>query len=1165
MENTEPHPPLNMAQTQSEPLENKLRSMILTHADAPAAMPQTDPLLSSAQAQMPSQQDQPPNKKSPGQSKQEPSLVKPTKKRPNQAQRRQMSAQLAITFDPRPPLPHTARPYMSPVSNSGPFHSTTSTNTSLSSPSQRNQHLHHTHRSTRPQSAPFRSTGFPHHADQPRFVSSSTRAKLLKSHPFPVHDSHQPHITSTYDSSSSRALRNPNASHCNHRGGFAHGHNYSRSDGHQGRPPMPSLDVIEREQSFLNFLSNKVSSNAEIERSDIAEKEIFRLHIEKLCQDAIARHEAECFPGGKFHPDSVQLKCFGSLSSGFATKASDMDLGILSPMSQMQPDEPGSPIPRLLEKAFLDAGLGARLISRTRVPIIKVCEKPTMKLRQDLLHEREKWDSGISGNSNEADDELHEENHESAEEHGGKDGALVDMLHGPESPTDLEPEEYNRRLKMLSQKPNQALSNYNIVSKKLLRKLGGHEIRHSNVSSLQPRDISVLADVCRQYIHGLIDPILRHRLLAHPVNSSLFFDPPQIDHIVRSLASIHHQTEGEKLVMAWETRTFKERDHMMEEHALQIINAWNDLQNRSCASLEPLSYTKDLERALGELRKIPSLQMKVFEQSQHETATDYHQRAVTLLSELGGTDSTTSSWDLSSFVDYYIAGIRNPQLRLAVEEFSQELPVKLLAPVALRHKSLQLALDYERAIEKELYNKEHAEILREYIEILRGPINVTRAEDSVQYGITMTKETQEIIRAAQTLTDPTTMACNQARDQYRDKLEFPSSGIGVQCDINFSAHLALQNTLLLRCYSHTDPRVRPIVLFVKHWAKMRNINQAYRGSLNSYGYVLMVLHYLVNIADPFICPNLQQLAPSVDPNISASDHEQTVQCKGRNVRFWRDEEEIKRLASQGHLNMNTESIGSLLAGFFEYFTEKSLRNGKHRGFDWGRDVLSLRTHGGLLTKYQKGWTGAYTQKIDNANQNFGTSHSHIVGSSPPENELQGSGMTPELPMGSTNLQSSVATVITSPELSHLPQGQKKASRVESKIKEVKHRYLFAIEDPFELDHNVARTVTHNGIVAIRDEFRRAWRIIQEAGRGVYREDLLQDAKAKIKEKKYQQFRELLAEIHGEKISHKIETEEVCRSKSVSRAAENALYVPSHSAGSSVSMALSEPLPPPSMK
>ena len=54
-------------------------------------------------------------------------------------------------------------------------------------------------------------------------------------------------------------------------------------------------------------------------------------------------------------------------------------------------------------------------------------------------------------------------------------------------------------------------------------------------------------------------------------------------------------------------------------------------------------------------------------------------------------------------------------------------------------------------------------------------------------------------------------------------------------------------------------------------------------------------------------------------------------------------------------------------------------------------------------------------------------------------------------------------------------------------KEVRHRYLFSIEDPFELDHNVARTVTHNGIVAIRDEFRRAWRILSAVGRNMQAE------------------------------------------------------------------------------
>ena len=84
------------------------------------------------------------------------------------------------------------------------------------------------------------------------------------------------------------------------------------------------------------------------------------------------------------------------------------------------------------------------------------------------------------------------------------------------------------------------------------------------------------------------------------------------------------------------------------------------------------------------------------------------------------------------------------------------------------------------------------------------------------------------------------------------------------------------------------------------------------------------------------------------------------------------------------------------------------------------------------------------------------------------------------------------------------------------MKEIRHRYLFAIEDPFELDHNVARTVTHNGIVAIRDEFRRAWRIIRNAGRNVVPEDLLEDVTAD-KKRERDSFSELLVEIHGNKL------------------------------------------------
>ncbi|KAF2198337.1 PAP/OAS1 substrate-binding domain-containing protein, partial [Delitschia confertaspora ATCC 74209] len=253
------------------------------------------------------------------------------------------------------------------------------------------------------------------------------------------------------------------------------------------------------------------------------------------------------------------------------------------------------------------------------------------------------------------------------------------------------------------------------------------------------------------------------------------------------------------------------------------------------------------------------------------------------------------------------------------------------------------------------------------------------------------------------------------REKVLGPLDFPKFGVGIQCDINFSNPLALHNTHLLRCYSLCDPRVRPMVLFVKSWAKRRKINSSYSGTLSSYGYVLMVLHYLVNVAYPPVCPNLQLCwrAPTNAEEFAREMRETTIE--GYSVRFWRNEAEIMARARAGELTQNNQSLGALLRGFFAYFASSPGPRNPQSGygppsFIWTSEVLSLRTPGGILKKHAKGWTGAKSTIVNG--------------------------------------------------------------------KEVRHRYLFAIEDPFEWDHNVGRTVQHHGIVAIRDEFRRAWRILQ---------------------------------------------------------------------------------------
>ncbi|KAL9055624.1 MAG: hypothetical protein Q9162_003434 [Coniocarpon cinnabarinum] len=267
------------------------------------------------------------------------------------------------------------------------------------------------------------------------------------------------------------------------------------------------------------------------------------------------------------------------------------------------------------------------------------------------------------------------------------------------------------------------------------------------------------------------------------------------------------------------------------------------------------------------------------------------------------------------------------------------------------------------------------------------------------------------------------------RPWYRERppgpLDFPKHTAGILTDINFSNPLGIHNTALLHAYATCDVRVRLLVLFVKLWASHRKINSGYNGTLSSYGFVLMVLHFLVNICSPPVCPNLQlwetqRVVQSADwpPQrlfVEPDPHDPNQVCEGLDVRFHRNEIELADLARRQLLTHNREPLGALLRGFFIYYATQGPAS-VHGGFNWTRDVLSLRSPNGVLSKVEKTWTGAKTTE-----ENGG--------------------------------------------------------------KEVKHRYLFAIEDPFELDHNVARTVTHHGIVAIRDEFRRAARILDKIGQG----------------------------------------------------------------------------------
>ena len=46
------------------------------------------------------------------------------------------------------------------------------------------------------------------------------------------------------------------------------------------------------------------------------------------------------------------------------------------------------------------------------------------------------------------------------------------------------------------------------------------------------------------------------------------------------------------------------------------------------------------------------------------------------------------------------------------------------------------------------------------------------------------------------------------------------------CDLNVNNTLALENTRMIKTYVEIDSRVRPLAMIIKHWTKMRILNDA---------------------------------------------------------------------------------------------------------------------------------------------------------------------------------------------------------------------------------------------------------------------------------------------------------------------------------------------------
>lgn len=188
----------------------------------------------------------------------------------------------------------------------------------------------------------------------------------------------------------------------------------------------------------------------------------------------------------------------------------------------------------------------------------------------------------------------------------------------------------------------------------------------------------------------------------------------------------------------------------------------------------------------------------------------------------------------------------------------------------------------------------------------------------------------------------------------------------IECDISMQNPLACINTSLLQSYSTITPEVRIIAAIVKRWAKRRNINDPSHHTLSSYGYIIMLLHFMTTHAAADnggieTIFNRKQGGCPLLPNLQWMDQRWLQGSPGTQYAEWQQKPSnqytaMKHPTEEGYvvntyfLRINDQSVhsalrqkiessttknppvGYLLAAFFKYYAFH---------FDYKKHIVSL--------------------------------------------------------------------------------------------------------------------------------------------------------------------------------------------------------------------------------
>lgn len=276
------------------------------------------------------------------------------------------------------------------------------------------------------------------------------------------------------------------------------------------------------------------------------------------------------------------------------------------------------------------------------------------------------------------------------------------------------------------------------------------------------------------------------------------------------------------------------------------------------------------------------------------------------------------------------------------------------------------------------------------------------------------------------------------------KMRDPASNLHV--DVCVNNMLAIRNTQLLKAYADLDERFRYLCMLVKMWAKRRDLNDAYNGTLSSYAYTLLVIHYLQTLDNP-VLPCLQRM---VNGKV-VEDESEIPQVSTGNEGFRMYNTYFDQSVSpETFTSENTDPVHELLVGFFFYYAYV---------FHYDTDLASIRL-GKQTSRSERGWDkdALYEERDGRRESNRVTTENAKTGSGKEVDQKQVRGQG-----GMTDLET------------------KREQTTYLRPPRIASKHLFCIEDPFDIDHDLSRGMEKAAVTVIRQEMMRAYEMLAGTG------------------------------------------------------------------------------------